>query len=150
MKLSVGIILLTFALLPGKAQNIKTMSTHQQESLAITRVLEDGYFRGIYEGDTAILGAAFHPDALLFGDVKGTPYAKTLEQYLNGVANRQSPKDAGKAFKGTILSIDVINSIAVAKVNVKMYEFNYYDLLSFHNIDGHWVIVNKMLTHVAE
>ncbi|WP_295120616.1 nuclear transport factor 2 family protein [uncultured Chitinophaga sp.] len=126
------------------------MNTHNQDSSAITRVLEHGYFRGIYEGDISVLGAAFHPDALLFGDIKGKPYAKTLEQYLDGVANRQSPRDSGRSFKGTIISVDVINSIAVAKVNLKMYEFNYYDLLSFHNIDGRWVIVNKMLTDVEE
>ena len=38
---------------------------------------------------------------------------------LDGVAHRQSPKNSGKPFMGTILSVDVVNSIAVAKVQVK-------------------------------
>jgi hypothetical protein len=81
--------------------------------------------------------------------VKGQPYAKTLEQYLYGVANRQSPKDSGKPFKGTIISIESVNSIAVARVHVKMYDFNYDEFLSFHKIDNRWLIVNKMISDVA-
>ena len=91
-----------------------------------------------------------NPGTLLFGDVKGQPYAKTLDQYFDGVANRQSPKDSGKPFKGTIISIDVVNSIAVARVHVKMYDFNYDEFLSFHKINNRWMIVNKMITDVAE
>jgi hypothetical protein len=82
--------------------------------------------------------------------VKGQPYAKTLDQYLDGVKNRQSPKDSGKPFKGTIISVNVLNSIAIAKVHVKMYEFNYDEFLSFHKIDNRWLIVNKMITDESE
>ena len=122
----------------------------RQDSLAITQALENYYFKGIYEGDINTLGNIFHPGTLLFGDVKGQPYAKTLDQYFDGVAHRQSPKDSGKPFKGAIISIDVINSIAVAKVQVKMYDFNYNEFLSFHKISNRWMIVNKMITDVAE
>lgn len=124
------------------------MQTNQQDKAAIIRALEDIYFKGIYEGDVSLLGQVYHPGTLLFGDVKGQPYAKTLEQYLDGVAHRQSPKDSGKPFKGDILAIDVINSIAIAKVHVKMYEFNYDEFLSFHKIDGKWLIVNKMISDI--
>jgi hypothetical protein len=141
--------LLSCTLLVIKAQNSKKMET-TQDSLAISEVLENHYFKGIYEGDINTLRPIYHPGALLFGDVKGQPYAKTLNQYLDGVKNRQSVKDSGKPFKGTIISIDVINSIAVAKVHVKMYDFNYDEFLSFHKIDNHWLIVNKMITDVAE
>ncbi len=126
------------------------METNQQDSLAIAQTLEDYYFKGIYEGNVDTLGNIFNPGTLLFGDIKGQPYAKTLDQYLDGVKNRQSPKDSGKPFKGTIISIDVVNSIAVAKVHVKMYEFNYDEFLSFHKIDNRWLIVNKMITDVSE
>ena len=136
-------------LLVLKAQNLKKMET-TQDSLTITRALEDYYFKGIYEGDINTLGNILNPGTLLFGDVKGQPYAKTLGQYLDGVAHRQSPIDSGKPFKGTIISVDVVNSIAVAKVQVKMYEFNYDEFLSFHKINNRWMIVNKMITDVAE
>lgn len=124
------------------------MQQYQEDSAAITKTLND-YFKAIYEGNVELLGNTFYPGTLLFGDVKGQPYYKTLAQYLDGVKNRQSPRDSGKPFKGQIISIEIINSIAVAKVTVKMYEFNYNELLSFHKFDGHWLIVNKMITDTA-
>ncbi|QHV97634.1 nuclear transport factor 2 family protein [Spirosoma endbachense] len=125
------------------------METNQEAIAAITTML-NSYFNGIYEGDVVLLGGTFNPGTLLFGDVNGQPYARILDQYLDGVKNRQSPKESGKPFKGEIISIDVIHSIAMAKVRVKMYDFNYHEFLSFHKLDGHWLIVNKMITHVNE
>jgi Putative lumazine-binding len=149
MKTLLLIAFLSCSLQVLKAQNVKKMET-TQDSVAISQALEDYYFKGIYEGNIKTLGNIFHPGTLLFGDVKGQPYAKTLDQYFDGVAHRQSPKDSGKPFKGTIISIGVVNSIAVAKVHVKMYEFNYDEFLSFHKINNRWMIVNKMIADVAE
>lgn len=133
-----------------KAQQTAKMKNNEQSKIAIKQALEDYYFKGLYEGDINLLNQIFHPDTYLYGDVKGQPYAKTLAVYLDGVANRQSPKDSGKPFKGSIVSIDVVNSIAIAKAQVQMYNFIYVDLLSFHLINGKWLIVNKMLSDVAE
>ena len=121
------------------------MQNDQDDSIAIRHTLDD-YFKGIYEGNTDLLSGTFYQGTLLFGDVKGQPYYKTLTQYLDGVKNRQSPKDSGKPFKGEVISIEVIHSIAIARVKIKMYEFNYEELLSFHKIDGRWLIVNKMIS----
>ncbi len=132
------------------AQNLNKMENNKQDSLAITEVLENRYFKGIYEGDTALLSTFYHSGTLLFGDVKGQPYAKTLEEYLDGVKNRQSPKESGKPFKGEILSIRIVNSIAIAEVRVKMYDFVYHEFLSFHKIDGRWFLVNKMISDTAD
>lgn len=126
------------------------MKNNQHDALAITQTLESNYFKGIYEGDLTKLTTILNPGTLLFGDVKGQPYAKTLDQYLEGVKNRQSPKDTGTPFKGTILSVHVINSIAMARVHVVMYAFEYDEFLSFHKIDNRWVIVNKMITDIAD
>ncbi|MEO8854750.1 MAG: nuclear transport factor 2 family protein [Ginsengibacter sp.] len=125
------------------------METQKESVAAISQVLENSYFKGIYEGDTTLLGTVYHPGTLLFGDVKGQPYAKTLEQYLDGVSHRQSPKDSGKPFKGEILNIHVVNSIAVAEVNVTMYDFVYREFLSFHRVDDKWLLVNKMISDIA-
>ena len=148
------ILLLTaflFCMLPGlKAQHSKKMNNNQQEVAAITGILEDYYFKGIYEGNLDLLNQVYYAGTLLFGDVKGQPYAKTLDQYLDGVKNRQSPKDSGKPFKGQIISVKVVNTIAVAEVKVKMYDFNYHEYLSFHKLDGRWLIVNKMISDVNQ
>ena len=129
-----------------KAQILETMENNQKDNALIAMAINDNYLKGIYEGDLDLLSKVFHPETLLFGDIKGQPYAKTLDQYLDGVANRQSPKDSGTPFKGEIVSIKIVNSIAVAEVKVKMYDFIYHDILSFHKIGGQWYIVNKMLT----
>ena len=126
------------------------METQQADAAAIAQALEDDYFKSIYEGDASNLGNIFHSGTLLFGDVKGQLYAKTLAEYLDGVAHRQSPKDSGKPFKGDIISIKVVQSIGIAEVKVKMYEFNYHEFLSFHKIDGRWLIVNKMISDIKE
>lgn len=119
-----------------------------EDKIAITTAIHEVYLKGINEGDVPLLKTLYHPGTLLFGDVKGQPYFKTLDQYLDGVAHRVSPQADGRPFKGTILSIAVVNSIAVARLHVKMYDFNYDEFLSFHKIDGKWFIVNKMMSDV--
>lgn len=142
--------LLSWCLWDVKAQDLTNMETLQKEdSLAISQKLENAYFKGIYEGNVNTLGSVFDPGALLFGDVKGQPYKKTLAEYLDGVAHRQSPKDSGKPFKGEIISIKVVNSIAIAEVKVTMYDFVYHEFLSFHQMDGQWLLVNKMISDTA-
>jgi len=139
------------SILPGsKAQHVKKMENNKKDSTAISMALEDYYFKGIYEGNLDLLKQVYNTGTLLFGDVKGQPYAKNLDQYLDGVKNRQSPKDSGKPFSGKIISIRLINSIAIAEVKVKMYDFNYHEFLSFHKFDGRWLIVNKMISDVNE
>lgn len=126
------------------------MTTHQTDETSIAQALEEYYFMGSYEGDLNKLKLVFHPGTLLFGDVKGQPYAKTLEEWLDLVANRQSPKDSGKPFKGDILNIQVVNSVAIAEVKVKAYDMLYHDFLSLHRIDGNWLIVNKIMSGINQ
>jgi hypothetical protein len=127
--------------------NNKTMSNYADNVTAVAAVLSN-YFNGIFKGDVELLRSTFHPQALVTGDVKGQPYFKSLDQYLDGVKNRKSPFELGETLRMEILSVEIINSIAIAKVHVPMFDFNYYDLLSLNKIDGTWVIVNKLLTHV--
>jgi Putative lumazine-binding len=134
----------------SSTKHVMDMKNYSTDSADITSILNDAYFKGIYEGDVSLLGSIFYSGALLFGDAAGKPYFKTIAQYLDGVGHRQSPKDSGKPFKGEILSVEVINSIAMAKVHVRMYDFNYFELLSFHKLDGKWVIVNKMISDVGQ
>jgi len=51
--------------------------------VSVFETLEKTYFPGIYEGDVQLLRTVYHPGTLLFGDVKGQPYARNLEQYLD-------------------------------------------------------------------
>ena len=155
MKSLISCLFLLFTLSDATARqsnkNVAQMKNdYTKDSLEIANILTDAYFKGIYEGDIQLLGSVYYSGTLLFGDVTGKPYFKTLAQYLDGVKNRQSPKDSGKPFKGEIISIQLINSIAIAEVKVRMYDFNYHECLSFHKLDGKWLIVNKMISDVNE
>lgn len=119
------------------------------ENAAAVSVMLNNYFKGVYTGDTVLLRQVFHPAALVMGDIKGQPYFKSLAEYLYGVENRKSPFELNETFRMEIISIEIINSIAIAKVHLPMFEFNYYDLLSLNKTGREWVIVNKLLTHVS-
>jgi hypothetical protein len=123
------------------------MGNFNGSMLAISTTLND-YFDGIFNGDVDALRGIFHPQALVSGDIKGQPYLKTLDEYLAGVKNRRSPQSLGEAFRMRIIGIEVLNSTAIAKVQVSIFEYNYYDLLSLTLVNGRWIIMNKLLTHV--
>lgn len=123
------------------------MNNYTDNTAAIAAVLSN-YFQGVFTGNIALLRKAFHPQALVVGDVYGKPYFKTLEEYLDGVKNRKSPQELNEIFRMEIVSVEIINSIAIAKARLPMFEFNYYDLLSLNKIEGEWRIINKLLTHV--
>jgi hypothetical protein len=123
------------------------MKNYTENATAIASVLSS-YFNGVFNGDTALLKKIFHPKAVVAGDVNGVPYFKTIDEYLAGVGSRKSPHELNETFRMEILSIEIINSIAIAKVHLPIFDFNYYDLLSLSKTDQGWVIVNKLLTNV--
>ncbi|WP_338392372.1 nuclear transport factor 2 family protein [Fulvitalea axinellae] len=65
--------------------------------------LIDEYFRGIFCGDITALEKVFHPDCRLYGEVGGSVYAKTLQEYLRVVEERKSPKSLGEKFTMEIM-----------------------------------------------
>ncbi|SFD48014.1 nuclear transport factor 2 family protein [Flavobacterium phragmitis] len=123
------------------------MESFGTNAALITAVLMN-YFNGIYNGDVPLLQSVFHPQAIIGFDLNGETHFKTVNQYLEGVKNRKSPKELGEEFKMKILSLEIINNTAVAKVQVPIFEFDYYDLLSLIVVDGKWVISNKLATKV--
>lgn len=120
---------------------------YDKNSKEIKTVVSD-YFNGIYTGNVSQLEDVFHSETLLFGDINGTPYFKTVTEYLDGVKSRKSPKDLGEDFKMEILSIEILGSNAIVKAQLPMLGYNYFDFLSLTKIDSDWKIVNKIFTHL--
>ena len=104
------------------------------------------YFQGIFEGDLDSLRNAIHIDCLLYGDIKGAPYRKTLEEYLSGVGGRKSPKELGETFQMDIASIEVAGNNAIVTAKLNMLGHEYFDFLSFSKLENQWWIVNKLFT----
>lgn len=116
---------------------------------AVQAVLQD-YAEGIFFGDVVRLRSAFHPDARLFGMVKGQLYDKLLEEYLAVVATRQSPSQLGEPFHMRLLTLEVQGSIALARLHCPMLGFNYIDFLSLRLQGERWQIVSKLFTHLNQ
>jgi hypothetical protein len=120
-----------------------------QNFLEIQQVL-NLYFEGVYRGDVEKLKQAFHPQALLFGDVNQGPYFKTLEEYLDVVKNRKSPAEQGEDFSMEAFGIEILGNIAIAKASLRMLNYEYRDLLSLVKSVDRWQIVNKSFTNFYE
>ncbi|WP_062056299.1 nuclear transport factor 2 family protein [Aquimarina longa] len=120
-----------------------------KENLEEIEKLITNYFEGIFYGNVTQLQSCFHENAYIYGDIKGVEYLKSINEYLDGVNNRQSPNDLNESLKMKIIGIDIIGKIAMAKLHVPMLGYNYYDYLSLTKIDDDWKIVNKIFTHVA-
>ncbi len=131
------------------------MTTYQMQTpvdCAHQRILQQlqTYLDALYDGDVEALRSTFHPDALLFAEVRGEIVQKTLDAYLQGVATRESPASRSDPYGMSILSVDVVGKIASAKVRVKVSGNNYYNFLSILNVGGDWLIVNKLYTHLDD
>jgi hypothetical protein len=109
----------------------------------------DTYLGALYAGDDVALGEIFHPRAILAGHVKGQPYYKSIEEYLEVVRNRTSPKALGEQFAMKVMSLEVHGAIASVKVRCPMLGFDYIDLLSLVHLDDRWMIVSKVFTHLG-
>lgn len=108
------------------------------------------YFDGLYRGDAGLLREVFHPRAALSGVVKGEPYHRELEDYLAVVARRASPESLGEPRRMSVLSLETLGSIAIAKAHCPMLGFNYVDALSLLHEGDEWRIIHKLFTHVPE
>jgi hypothetical protein len=119
------------------------MSPHQEVHEVV-----DAYLASLFDGDVERLRSTFHPGAILSGEVKGSPYYRPLDEYLEVVRNRKSPKALGETFRMQVLSVEVTGPIAFVKTHSPMLGFNYFDFLSLVRHGGRWVIAAKIFTHV--
>lgn len=92
------------------------------------------------------LTSIFHPDAWL----KSPGVRRSLSQWLANVATRETPAELNKPFKFKILSIDVVQDQAMAKIHCPLFDFNYIDFLGLLKEEGKWKIVTKMYTDIKE
>lgn len=111
--------------------------------------LINNYFEGIFYGEIVKLKNCFSDNAYIHGDLNSRKYSKSVNEYIESVKIRQSPNDLGETFKMSIIGIDILGEIAMVKLHVPMFEYNYYDYLSLFKINKEWKIVNKIFTNVT-
>lgn len=108
--------------------------------------LVQDYFDGLHYGDVSKLRNIFHPDAFL----QAPGLRRSLEQWLNAVANRPVPDKQGLPYDFKLLSIEIIKDQAVVKLECPLFELAYIDFLGLLKENGRWLIVNKMFTDLRE
>lgn len=124
---------------------------YASEVAAVESTLQT-YFDGLYEGDSAKLGAAFHPFSHLYGvgaDGKATDMPR--EDWLKMVAGRPSPKSKGDERRDRIVSIDFNGpNAAFAKVECQLPPRYFTDYLTLLKIEGRWQVIAKAYTAVTK
>ncbi|NRA15910.1 MAG: nuclear transport factor 2 family protein [Oceanospirillaceae bacterium] len=123
---------------------MKSIPKDTSDFSSITAILQN-YFDGLHHGDVDKLAAQFHPDAWL----KAPGARRSLNQWLTDVSSRPVPAALNKPFAFEILSIDVVQDQAMAKIKCPLFEFNYVDFLGLLKEQGQWRIVTKMYTNIG-
>jgi hypothetical protein len=123
-------------------------STFSRDAYDDMFALIDTYFHSIYIGDTNALRSTFHPNCRLFAEVNGDPYEKSVDEYVDGVAARKSPRELGEPFLMKVIGIETLGSVALVRTHQQMLGFNYFDYLTLLRRTGRWRIVSKTFTHV--
>lgn len=114
-------------------------------ALAAIEAVVRTYLDGLYEGDTAKLGAAFHPVSHLYSAAPdGTVADLPREKWLEMVAGRESPKARGLVREDRILAIDMAGEdAACVKVNCCVPPRYFTDYLLLLKTGEGWKIVSK-------
>lgn len=115
------------------------------EFMSVMELVKD-YFEGLHRGEVEKLRAIFHPDAFL----KAPGLRRSLDQWLDAVANRSVPEQQGRPFHYKLLSIEIIKDQAMVKLECPLFDHRYVDYLGLLKEDGRWLIVNKMYTDLQD
>ena len=102
------------------------------------------YFNLMYDCDIANFADVFSPAAQLHGYRDGKMVCWPAAEYKEVLKARQSPLSLGSPPQDSVLLIDIASaSHAFAKVEVRIHAGIYHDYLTYHKIDGRWLITSK-------
>jgi hypothetical protein len=114
------------------------------EEDAAAREPAELYLRGHATGAAEFFRQAFHPEARLYWIKDGQLASRTSAEYIAGA--KGSPADDEARRRRRIVSLDVTNDAAVAKIDLDYPDRHLVDYLALLKIEGRWKIVNKIFT----
>ncbi len=113
-------------------------------SLAALLVSVQDYFELMHDCDLSRFDRVFAPTVQLHGFRDGAMVCWSAQAYRDILAKRQSPKSLGAPRADEILLIDVAAATqAFVKVRVRITATIFVDYLTWHRIDGRWLITAK-------
>jgi len=102
------------------------------------------YFDLMYDGDTVRFDRVFRSTAQLHGFREGQMSMWPAPQYKEILAGRPSPKSLNAPREEEILLMDFASATqAVVKVRVRINTVVFVDYLTYHRIEGEWLITSK-------
>lgn len=118
------------------------MSEHQTKKEVETAI--KNYFELMYDCDVSRFDNVFRDTAQLHGFRQGQMTMWSAAKYKQILSERQSPKSTDAKREEEVLMIDVASDTqALAKVKVRIGAAVFIDYLSYHKIDGQWLITSK-------
>lgn len=108
------------------------------------------YFDLMFDSDVSRFDQVFAPSAQLHGLRDGHLRLLPAQQYKDALAASPSPKSKNAVRRQETLLIDFASPTqAMVKVRVRIDAIQYLDYLSYHCIDGRWLITAKSF-HVEQ
>ena len=102
------------------------------------------YFDLMYDCDVANFDRVFRSSAQLHGFRDGQMTVWPAETYKAILSKRQSPKSRNAPREEQVLLVDFVSPTqALAKVRVRIGPTVFTDYLTYHRIDGEWLITSK-------
>jgi hypothetical protein len=102
------------------------------------------YFDLMYDGDTSRFDRVFRATAQLHGFREGKMTMWPAADYKEILRSRQSPKALSARREEQVLLMDFASSSqALVKVRVRISRIVFVDYLTYHRIDGEWLITGK-------
>ena len=102
------------------------------------------YFDLMYDSDVSRFDRVFRSTAQLHGIRHGEMRLLTAQAYRDALARTPSPRSQNAPRHEEILLMDVASdSQALVKVRVRINAILYVDYLSYHRVDGDWLITAK-------
>ncbi|MGX1790305.1 nuclear transport factor 2 family protein [Bosea sp. NPDC055332] len=127
---------------PQRAATAKPV-VDRSSVLELTEAIEK-YFDLMYDCDTSRFEQTFAPTAQLHGFRDGKMMAWPTQTYRDILDKRQSPKSVNAVRQDEILLIDFASATqAMTKVRLRVNTMGFVDHLTWHLIDGTWLITAK-------
>jgi len=102
------------------------------------------YFDLMFDGDVSRFDEVFAPSAQLHGLRDGSLRRLSAQEFRNALATGPSPKSKEAPRLQQLLLVDFASPTqALVKVRVRIDTLLYLDYLSYHRIDGAWLITAK-------
>jgi hypothetical protein len=125
---------------------MKTREKIMRDNSALERLLAavQRYFDLMYDCDVSNFARVFWTTAQLHGFRDGAMTAWPHDTYKDVLSKRQSPKAQNAPREEKVLLLDFASaSQALVKVRVRIGATHFIDYLTYHLIEGEWLITSK-------